>query len=168
VKSSGIVDDGPTPETTTADHSELAELQRQSFARAGRAVRSSLPEERHLTGHQLSQFLDRHRFACAATTRPNGKPHAAMTSYVRSGTVFRLPTMVGTVRARNIQAQPWMSIIVTEGEDEHHIAVTAEGPAEVVALDDIPVELHTPSWATCWIKMTPARLFSYAGTSAPI
>jgi hypothetical protein len=149
---------------------ELAEMQERSFARGNTAVRSALAAERRLTGDEIARFLDDHRFATVASTRPDGRPHAAMSSYLRSGTVFWLPTMANTVRGRNVAAQPWLSLVVAEGEGDEHVAVTAEGPAEVVALDAAPAGLidrmTDPSWVTCWLRLTPERLFSYAAPGA--
>ena len=149
---------------------ELAELQEESFARGNTAVQSSLTAERRMNATELAAFLDAHRYAVVATTRPSGKPHAAMTSYLRVGTTFWLPTMSGTARWRNVQTQPWLSLIVTEGEGDQHAAVTVDGPAETVALEAAPTELlgqlPDPSWVTCWLRLSPARLFSYAAPGA--
>ena len=149
---------------------ELEGLQDRSFARAGPAVSSSFPAERRLTGPQLARFLDGHRFAVAATTRPDSRPHAAMTSYFRAGATFWLPTMAGSVRARNVQGRPWLSLVVAEGEGDRHAVVSMEGAAAVVGLDAAPAGLvdrvEDPSWVACWLKLTPSRLFSYAGREA--
>lgn len=149
---------------------EFAQLQDRSFAGGNAAVQSSLAAERRLTGAEIAQFLDGHRYAVVASTRPNGKPHAAMTSYFRSGTTFWLPTMTGTARWRNVQAQPWLSLVVTEGEGDDHAAVTVDGPAEAVALEAAPAgliaRLADASWVTCWLRLTPSRLFSYAAPGA--
>ena len=149
---------------------ELADLQDESFARGNAAVRSSLTDERRMTGVELAAFLDSHRYAVVATTRPSGKPHAAMTSYLRAGTIFWLPTMTGTARWRNVQAQPWLSLVVTEGEGDQHAAVTIDGPAETVPLEAAPTDLlerlPDASWVTCWLRLIPARLFSYAAPGA--
>ena len=145
---------------------ELAELQDESFTRGNAAVQSSLTAERRMTAAELVAFLDAHRYAVVASTRPSGKPHAAMTSYLRVGTIFWLPTMTGTARWRNVQAQPWLSLVVAEGEGDQHAAVTIDGPAETVPLEAAPTnlldQLPDASWVTCWLRLTPARLFSYA------
>jgi nitroimidazol reductase NimA-like FMN-containing flavoprotein (pyridoxamine 5'-phosphate oxidase superfamily) len=149
---------------------ELTELQDASFARGNAAVQSSLTAERRMTDAELVAFLDSHRYAVVATTRPSGKPHAAMTSYLRAGTIFWLPTMTGTARWRNVAAQPWLSLVVTEGEGDQHAAVTVDGPAATVSLEAAPAELlgrlPDTSWVTCWLRLTPARLFSYAAPEA--
>jgi hypothetical protein len=77
--------------------------------------------------------------------------------------------MEGTARTRNVRARPWFSLVVSEGEGDRHIAVTLEGPADVVSLDAAPEDLDrlTDSpWIACWLKLTPARLFSYAAPGA--
>ncbi|HEU5159409.1 MAG TPA: pyridoxamine 5'-phosphate oxidase family protein [Streptosporangiaceae bacterium] len=151
---------------------DLAQLQERSFAGGNAAVRSSLAAERRLTGEEIARFLDEHRFATVATTRPDGRPHAAMSSYLRSETTFWLPTMAGTARVRNVAARPWLCMVVAEGEDDEHVAVTLEGPAEVVSLEAAPAGLidrmRDPSWVRCWLRLTPERLFSYAAPGAAL
>ncbi|HEX6473005.1 MAG TPA: pyridoxamine 5'-phosphate oxidase family protein [Streptosporangiaceae bacterium] len=151
---------------------ELAELQERSFARGNAAVRSAFPAERRLAGDDLAAFLDDHRYAMVASTRPSGRPHAAMTSYLRSGAVFWLPTMTGTARARNVAAQPWLSLVIAEGEGDQHVAVMVEGPTEIVPLDVAPAGLldrmPDPTWVSCWLRLTPDRLFSYAAPGAAL
>lgn len=151
---------------------ELAQLQEASFAHGNAAVQSSLNADRRMTGDQLAAFLDAHRYAVVASTRPSGRPHATMTSYLRMGTTFWLPTMTGTARWRNVQTHPWLSLVVTEGEGDQHAAVTLDGPAESLSLEAAPTQvrerLPDASWVTCWLRLTPRRLFSYAAPGAPL
>jgi general stress protein 26 len=143
----------------------LGDLQEQSFARATRATVDSYPPHRRLTGEQLAGYLDRHAFAVIGTTRPDGRPHAAMSSYLRRGTAFWLPTVAGSVRERNLRQQPWLTMTVTEGERDEHIVVLLEGPAEVVPASEVPQDVRaavTGDWVSAWLRLTPARLLSYA------
>lgn len=123
-----------------------------------------------MTGAQLARFLDGHRFAVAATTRPDGRPHAAMTSYFRVGMTFWLPTMAAAIRARNVQSHPWLSLVVTDGEGDRHAMVSLEGAVEVAgaAPNGLVDRIEDPSWVSCWLKVTPSRLFSYAGWETTI
>ena len=105
----------------------LAAVQERTFARATEATAASYPSEHRLTGDQLAVYLDRRDFAVVGSTRADGRPHAAMSSYFRRDGTFWLPTVGGSVRERNIRAQPWTSMVVTEGDHDQHIVVVIEG-----------------------------------------
>jgi len=81
----------------------LGGLQDRTFARATAATAISYPPERRLSAAQLASYLDRRTFAVVGSTRADGRPHAAMSVYIRRGTAFWLPTMAGSVRERNRQ-----------------------------------------------------------------
>lgn len=143
----------------------LGDLQEQSFARATRATVDSYPPHRRLTAEQLADYLDRRAFAVIGTTRPDGRPHAAMSSYLRRGTAFWLPTVAGAVRERNLRRQPWLTMTVTEGERDEHVVVLLEGPADVVPAPEVPEDVRaavTGDWVSTWLRLAPARLLSYA------
>jgi hypothetical protein len=147
----------------------LAALQSRTFARATAATAESYPEDRRLTGDQLATYLDRRSFAVVSTARPDGRPHAAMSSFLRRDTVFWLPTVEGSVRAANLRRQPWTSLIVTEGDHEAHIVVIVEGTAELVDAADAPSDIGRESpgdWARLWIRLPAERLLSYAAEGA--
>jgi general stress protein 26 len=148
---------------------DLGVLQDQSFARATSATVAAYPAERRLGAGQLADYLDRHAFAVIGTSRPDGRAHAAMSSYVRTGTTFWLPTVAGAVRERNVRHRPWLTMTVTEGDRDGHIVVLIEGPAEAVAADGVPHEVRsavTGDWVGSWIRLQAGRLFSYAADGA--
>ncbi len=148
---------------------ELAALQEQTFARATRATAGSFPPERRLSGRQLADYLDRRAFAVVGSCRPDGRPHAAMSSYVRRGREFWLPTVRGSVRERNVHARPWLTLTITEGDRDSHVVVLAEGTADVVAPADVPAEVTeavSGDWIAVWIRLTAERLLSYAAEGA--
>ena len=92
-----------------------------------------------------------------------------MSVYIRRGTTFWLPTMAGSVRERNLRGTPWLTMVIAEGDHPHHIAVIAEGPAEVVATSEVPADVRaaaTGDWVSAWICLTAERLLSYADESA--
>src|SRR5262249_12825202 len=66
----------------------LGELQDQTFARATSATATSYPPERRLSAAQLASYLDRRVYAVVGSARADGRPHAAMSAYVRRGTTF--------------------------------------------------------------------------------
>lgn len=148
---------------------ELDAVQEQTFAGATRATAESYPPERRLSARRLAAYLDRRAFAVIGSRRPDGRPHAAMSSYVRRGRDFWLPTVAGSVRERNLRAEPWMTMTVTEGDRDSHVVVLLEGPAEVVELAAVPPEVRavvTGAWVATWIRFTAQRLLSYAAEGA--
>lgn len=149
----------------------LDALQDQSFARASRPTVSAFPPERRLTGQQLADYLDRRVFAVVGTARPDGRPHAAMSSYFRRGTVFWLPTVGGSVRERNLRHQPWLTMTVTEGDRTGHIVVLIEGPADLVPASAVPADVLAEvagDWIAAWVRLIPVRLLSYASDDAAL
>ncbi len=143
---------------------ELGAVQEQTFAGATRATADSYPPGRRLSARQLAAYLDRRTFAVIGSRRPDGRPHAAISSYVRRGRDFWLPTVAGSVRERNLRAEPWITMTVTEGDRDSHLVVLLEGPAEVVALAAVPAEVRaavTGEWVATWIRLTAQRLLSY-------
>jgi nitroimidazol reductase NimA-like FMN-containing flavoprotein (pyridoxamine 5'-phosphate oxidase superfamily) len=143
----------------------LGDLQDRTFARATPATETSYPPERRLSAEQLASYLSRRVYAVVGTTRADGRPHAAMSVFVQRGTTFWLPTMAGSIRERNLRATPWLTMVIAEGDDDEHIAVIIEGPAEVVALSEVPADVRAaaPSdWVSAWIRVTAERLLSFA------
>jgi Pyridoxamine 5'-phosphate oxidase len=147
----------------------LAILQDRSFARANAATASSYPPGRRLTGQQLAAYLDRRVFAVIGSGRPDGRPHAAMSSFVRRGTTVWLPTVAGSARERNVRHRPWLTVTVTEGDRDAHIVVLIEGPARVVPATEVPADVSaavTGDWVASWIQVVAERLLSYASEGA--
>jgi Pyridoxamine 5'-phosphate oxidase len=143
----------------------LGGLQDRTFARATAATRVSYPPERRLSAAQLASYLDRRAFAVVGSTRENGRPHTAMSVYVRRGVTFWLPAMAGSVRERNLRGTPWLTMVIAEGDHPEHIAVIIEGPAEIVAPPQVPADVQaaaTGDWVSTWIRLTAERLMSYA------
>jgi general stress protein 26 len=145
------------------------DLQDRSFGRATAATNSSYPPEHRLSAAQLESFLDRRKFAVVGSGRADGRPHAAMSVYVRRGTTFWLPTMAGSVRERNVRRTPWLTLVIAEGDHPAHIAVITEGPVEVVEPDQVPPDVRAEmsgDWVNTWIRLTAERLLSYADEDA--
>jgi hypothetical protein len=149
--------------------SELGELQDWTFERATPATGISYPPERRLNATQLASYLDRRAFAVVGSTRADGRPHAAMSVYVRRGTTFWMPTMAGSVRERHLRGTPWLTMVIAEADHPQHIAVIAEGPAHIVAPPDVPADVRaavTGDWVSTWVRLTAERLLSYADENA--
>jgi hypothetical protein len=149
---------------------ELGVLQEQTFAAATGTTTGSFPPESRMSAAQLADYLDRRAFAVIGSTRPDGRPHAAMSSYVREGIDFWLPTVGGSVRERNVRAQPWLTMTITEGDRDAHIMVLAEGPAAVIDPALVPAAVRaavTGDWVAIWIRLSARRLLSYASAGPP-
>ena len=149
----------------------LGGLQDRTFAHATAATATSYPPERRLSGAQLASYLDRRKFAVVGSSRADGRPHAAMSVYIRRGTTFWLPTMAGSVRERNLRRTPWLTMVIAEADHPAHIAVIAEGPAEVVAMPEVPADVReavTADWVSAWIRLSAERLLSYADEAASL
>lgn len=124
-----------------------------------------------MTGAQLARLLSPGAYGVLATTRADGRPHAAPTSLVVHEQAVWFPTVSGAVRLANLTVHPWASLVVMRGTGSDHAMVMLEGPAEVVdaaadevagAADRYDREL---AWAAAWIRMTPEKIFSYAAAA---
>jgi hypothetical protein len=149
----------------------LARLQDRTFLRATAATVGSYPPERRLNAAQLASYLDRRAFAVVGSTRADGRPHAAMSSYVRRDATFWLPTVAGSVRERNLRTAPWLTMVIAEADHDEHIAVLIEGSAEVVQPSLVPSDVRAAvlgDWVGAWIRLTADRLMSYAAEGARI
>jgi Pyridoxamine 5'-phosphate oxidase len=104
------------------DPSALAELQAASFERANEATKASWPPERRLSGEQLARVLSQRRYAIVASTRRNQRAHATPSSFVWHDGELWLPSVAGAVRVRNVEAIPWRSVVITEGDGEEHVS----------------------------------------------
>lgn len=154
----------------------LAEIQRLSYAGAGLALRSAWPEEQALDADGLRAFLGRRCYGVLATSRRDGRAHAAPVAFTPARGAFWIATVAG-LRLRNLRAVPWASLVVMEGDRDDgtpHIAVTAEGPVVLYEGDHFEEALQPlreewiarharpPDWAVALAELTPERLFSYS------
>ena len=149
----------------------LGRLQDRTFLRATAATLSSYPPERRLNAAQLASYLDRRAFAVVGSTRADGRPHAALSSYIRRDGTFWLPTVAGSVRERNLRTAPWLTMVIAEGDHDEHIAVLIEGSAEVVEPSLAPADVRAAvsgDWVSAWIRLTADRLMSYAAEGTRI
>ncbi len=129
----------------------LGGLQDRTFARATAATAVSYPQERRLSAAQLASYPGRRAFAVVGSNRPDGRPHTAMSVYIRRGATFWLPTMAGSARERNLRTTPWMTMVIAEGDHPEHIAVLIEGIAEVVAPPQVPPDVRAAA-SSDWLS----------------
>jgi predicted pyridoxine 5'-phosphate oxidase superfamily flavin-nucleotide-binding protein len=147
----------------------LAAVQDRTFARATKLTAGAYPAERRLTAAQLAEYLDRRIFAVVATTRPDGRPHAVISGYVRRGDLFWLPLAEDSVRERNVSHQPWTTLVITHGERDEHVVVIIEGAASVVPAAGVPADVREQGrgeWAGTWLRVRAERVISYASEGA--
>jgi nitroimidazol reductase NimA-like FMN-containing flavoprotein (pyridoxamine 5'-phosphate oxidase superfamily) len=147
----------------------LAAIQQRTFARATKLTAGAYPPERRLTAAQLAEYLDRRTFSVVATTRPDGRPHAVVSGYVRRDDLFWLPVAEDSVRERNVSHQPWTTLVITHGERDEHVVVIVEGAATVVPAADVPADVRAQAhgeWAGTWLRVRAERVISYASEGA--
>ena len=110
-----------------------------------------------------------------ATTRLDGRAHAAPVGFIVHDGAFRFATVAG-LRLRNVTAHPWAALTIMEGdadsgeEGQPHIALTAEGdvtvhePGRWDLFKGEWLRRHgdPPTWAAAILELRPVRLFSHA------
>jgi len=157
------------------DVDELLAIQRSSFQRASPAFLSGWSSSDALTRDGLAALLERHRYCVVATSRADGRAHAAPVAYVVHDGAFWFVTVAG-LRLRNLSAHAWAALVVMEGDADvgevgrPHVALTAEGRTALHEIDDWrPFETewlrrHTdpPTWAAALVELRPERLFTHA------
>jgi general stress protein 26 len=153
----------------------LDELQAESFDRAGKATKASYPIERALQARELEAFLSQRQYAVLSTTRPDGRPLAAVILFMFWRGAFWLPSTEGATRMRNLASQPWASLVISDGEGSSHTAVVVEGPTVIHHdrrdIDDLfdrglmriwRERVNKPhDWVAALIELTPTKLLSY-------
>lgn len=125
-----------------------------------------------MNAEELEAFLDAHHYGILATT--SGQQHAIArpVAYTVIGSSFWFATVAGA-RLKNLQATPWASLVVTQGDRGDHRAVAVDGP---VGLTERPVTAildrwearhgSRAEWAAVWCELTPTRLLSYSAPNA--
>lgn len=153
------------------DVSSFVLIQDRSFQEAGPGIRASYPKERAMDAGELAAFLEEKHYAVLATSRPDGRPHAAPIAFMVWEGAFWIASVKGA-RVRNLHSRPYAAIVVMEGEGKEHRAVIAEGPVNLYDPNSpaVPEELWVawrqrfggaPGWAAVLVELRPQRLFSY-------
>lgn len=90
-------------------------------------------------GEDVRAFLDLPRFAVMGTVNPDRSPHLSVVWYERRGDELAVNTTKERVKARNLEADPRVSILV--GEAERYVRL--DGVAKAVAFGDAAVrDIH--------------------------
>ena len=109
---------------------DLLAIQRSSYEVATSGFREGWPDEQALGRGEIVAFLDRNRYCVLATSRADGRAHAAPVAFVVYGGAFWFASVAG-LRLRNLTEGLWASLVVMEGDADvgevrkHHIALTA-------------------------------------------
>lgn len=153
----------------TEEARRLVEIQNESYALAGSAIRSAWPPQDAMDAAELADFLVRNDYAVLATVTPDGRPQASPIAYfVRDG-AFWIATVAGA-RLRNLRANPNAALVIAEGGRGTHSAVRAEGTVvlhegpDTAALRAAWQLRHggDAGWAAAFAELRPQRIFSHA------
>ncbi len=161
-----------------ADVEALLDAQRRSYASAGGGLLRSWPQGEAMDAGNLREFLERLVYGVLATSRPDGRAHAAPVAFsVEDGSIW-VATVAG-VRLRNLRVNPWASLVVFEGQrGASHRALTVEGPVrlhEGADFADVRARLdgrwsarheQPPNWAVAFLELEPERVFSHRSRRA--
>ena len=145
----------------------LHDIQEASYRRASAAILNSWPREHSLGAAELDAFLAQARYCVLATTTARGRPQARPVALIPLGDALWFAT-AASGRLRNLERTPWVSVVVSEGEGDHHRAVVADGPVTISGtppegiLDIWEARFGSRAdWAVAWFELRPERLYSY-------
>jgi PPOX class probable F420-dependent enzyme len=99
---------------------------------AGRSAAHSAYGSGVKLGEDVRAFLDVPRFAVMGTVNPDRSPHLSVVWYERRGDELAVNTTQERVKARNLEGDPRVSILV--GEAERYVRL--DGVAKAVAFGD--------------------------------
>jgi nitroimidazol reductase NimA-like FMN-containing flavoprotein (pyridoxamine 5'-phosphate oxidase superfamily) len=143
-------------------------IQQASYRRAGRGILSSWPPERALGADELDAFLDERRYCVLATTARRSRAQARPVAFVPLASTLWFATGASG-RLANLRRTPWISVVISAGDGDHHRAVIADGPVTILA--EPPAGLleawearfgSHAEWAVAWIELRPERVYSYS------
>lgn len=145
----------------------LEDIQDATFAGASSATTASFGPSQRLTGEQLVKVLTTRRNAVVSTTRRDGRPHSTPCAFVLHERSIWLPLVPGAVRGKHVARQPWISMVISEGQLDSHGVVIIEGPAALgkpreEVLETAKAKLGGVKWVGQWIELRPERILSYA------
>ncbi len=159
-------------------HPTLAELEAATRAASPAATRGSLPEERSL-GSRVDVYVASRPYAVFASTRPDGRPHAAAVTPCLYDARIWMPTVQGAVRLRNVAHLARASLVYIDGDADDHVMVLVEGDVVVhrppdELLDDFLRDWWEErvggvlDWANAVIELRPDKVLSFAGPGAEL
>ena len=144
----------------------LLAVQRSSYATATPGLSSAWPEEQALDRDGLAALLDRHRYCVLATSRADGRAHAAPVAFPRSRRCLLVRDRVRSEAPKPRGASMGFpcghggSRPLGRPRRRSHVALTAEGPITLHAIDDwrsIENGLASPSRTSSDLGLSPGR-----------
>jgi hypothetical protein len=147
-------------------------VQARAMAAASAATKDSYPERSALDAEEIDAFVEECTYAVLATTRPDGRPHAAPVGYVPTDDRIWMASVAGAARVRNLSEQPTATLVVMEGQGDEHVALIIEGTVRRHAdpgpvLEDWLREAWAArfgtelNWAGSLIELEPTKVLSY-------
>ncbi len=123
---------------------------------------------------QLLSFCEGQRHCVLGVPVASGSPLLIPVSFhlAPPGTIW-LPTGPGSVRLEALRKNPRAAVMIGQGVSDHHRAVLASGPVELVASSVLPARVAREAgeklgdlrWAEWWIRLMPNRLLGYEAGS---
>ena len=145
----------------------LHHIQEASYRRASAGILNSWPREQSFGAAELDAFLAQARYCVLATTTARGRPQARPVAFIPLGDALWFAT-AASGRLGNLERTPWVSVVVSEGDGDHHRAVVADGPVTVSytppegMLDTWEARFGSRAdWAVAWFELRPDHLYSY-------
>ena len=117
---------------------------------------------------RLQEFLERHPTGVLATTRSDGRPHAAPVTFALAGPQIAIASLDGAQRIENLRAHPHASLVISQ---DAQAVVIIEGAARVVPPAEASATVRErfrdpsgalPPWIGAFVVVTPERVLSYA------
>lgn len=154
------------------DAEALVKVQGESYRRAGQSLTGSWPADSAMTAAQLRSLLEERHYCVLATTGAKGQAIARPVAFCAVGASFWFATVEGP-RLRNLERQPWVSVVIEDGERGHHRAMVVDGRVMVRRQPPAPVldlwrtrHGSPAAWAAAWAELVPERIFSYRADQA--
>lgn len=151
----------------------LQRIQDASFARASETTQHAFPTANRMDGERLVAFLEERSFGVLATTRSDGRPHAAPVGFALVGARIVIASTPDAARVANLRHEPHASLVVTDGDAPPSRTAILEGTARLVVPLEAPLEMRAPfrapdgslpGWVGILVAMTPERILSYASS----
>lgn len=148
----------------------LERIQAATFARSTPSTIASFPERFRLSGDAIVTFLARRRTATLATTRPDGRPHAAPTGFALVNGKIVVASVEDAIRVANLRQRPHASLVVNEETPDSHGVTIIEGSCRLFTPGGASLEVRTPfrledgalpTWIGVFIVLTPERILSF-------
>ena len=135
----------------------------------------SWPLEDALDADEIRRLLEIRIYGVLATSRPDGRPHAAPVSFAVLDGHLWLASNRSTVRMRNLTGSP-LAVLVVMGprDDDDHVALIVEGTVRFAEDTEAIRSRLAPTWrsrfgddlewADVIYELTPTKVLSHGHT----